>query len=68
MKGSSGQREQEVEPLRHRNQQLQARVAELEAENARLLAELAAARKHSGNSSKPLPATSSSLHPRSAAV
>jgi len=39
--------------LRLRNQQLQARVAVLEADNARLLAELAAARKHSGNSSKP---------------
>lgn len=39
--------------LRERNAHLRARVAELEAENARLLAQLAAARKHSGNSSKP---------------
>lgn len=39
--------------LRERNAQLRARVAELEAENTRLLAQLAAARKHSGNSSKP---------------
>jgi hypothetical protein len=46
-------REQEMARLRLRNQQLQARVAVLEADNARLLAELAAARKHSGNSSKP---------------
>jgi len=47
------QREQEIAQLRERNAQLQARVAELETENARLLAQLAAARKHSGNSSKP---------------
>jgi transposase len=53
VKGSSGQREQEVAQLRRHNEQLQARVVELEAENARLVAELAAARKHSGNSSKP---------------
>jgi hypothetical protein len=46
-------REQESAQLRERNAQLQARVAELETENARLLAQLAAARKHSGNSSKP---------------
>ena len=55
MKWFSGprQREQEIAQLRERNAQLQARVAELETENARLLAQLAAARKHSGNSSKP---------------
>ena len=47
------QQEQEIAQLRERNAQLQARVAALEADNARLLAQLAAARKHSGNSSKP---------------
>jgi transposase len=45
--------EQEITGLRQQNAQLQARVAELEAENAGLIAQLAAARKHSGNSSKP---------------
>ena len=54
----SGQRrrreqEQEMARLRDHNAQLQARVAALEAENARLTAQLAAARKHSGNSSQP---------------
>lgn len=54
----SGQRrqreqEQEIARLREHNAQLQARVAALEAENARLTTQLAAARKHSGNSSKP---------------
>lgn len=57
MKCCSGQcqrePEREIAQLRERNAQLQARVAALEAENARLLAQLAAARKHSGNSSKP---------------
>lgn len=55
MKGFSGprQREQEIAQLRERKAQLQARVAELETEKARLWAQLAAARKHSGNSSKP---------------
>jgi len=47
------EQEQEIARLREHNAQLQARVAELEAENARLVAQLAAARKHSGNSSKP---------------
>lgn len=47
------QQEKEIARLREDNAQLQARVAELEAENARLVAQLAAARKHSGNSSKP---------------
>lgn len=47
------QQEQEIARLRERLARLQARVAELEAENARLIAQLAAARKHSGNSSKP---------------
>lgn len=39
--------------LLERNGQLEARVVELEAEVARLNAALAAAQKHSGNSSKP---------------
>jgi hypothetical protein len=39
--------------LRHDNARLKSQVAELQAENARLLNQLAAARKHSGNSSKP---------------
>jgi hypothetical protein len=39
--------------LREHHAQLQARVAELEAEDARLTAQLAAARTHSGNASKP---------------
>jgi transposase len=47
------QQEQEIARLREHNAQLQTRVAALEAENARLVAQLAAARKHSGNSSKP---------------
>jgi transposase len=47
------QREPELAQLQQRNAELQARVTALEAENARLLAQLAAARKHSGNSSKP---------------
>lgn len=47
------EQEQEMARLREHNAQLQARVATLEAENARLTAQLAAARKHSGNSSKP---------------
>ena len=54
----SGQRrqpeqEQEIARRREHNAPLQARVAELEAENARWWSPLAAARKHSGNSSKP---------------
>jgi transposase len=46
------QREQALELVRLRahTEQLQARVVALAAEKARLLAELAAARKHSGNS------------------
>jgi transposase len=53
--GKRRQQEQERENarLREHNAQLQARVAELEAENARLLSQLSAARKHSQNSSKP---------------
>lgn len=47
------EQEQEIARLRERNAQLEARVAALEAENARLAAQLAGARKHSGNSSKP---------------
>jgi len=39
--------------LRQDNARLKAQVAELQAENARLSGQLAAARKHSGNSSKP---------------
>jgi len=42
-----------VEALLEHNEKLQSRVEELEAENARLRAQLAAANKHSGNSSKP---------------
>jgi len=45
--------EREMARLREHNGQLQARVAELEAENARLLSQVSAARKHSQNSSKP---------------
>ena len=47
------EQEQEIARLREHNAQRQARVRALEAENARLTAQLAAARKHSGNSSKP---------------
>jgi len=47
------QLEEENSQLRHDNARLQFQVAELQAENARLLNQLAAARKHSGNSSKP---------------
>ena len=47
------QLEQENAQLRQDNARLQTQVAELQTENARLLAQLAAARKHSGNSSKP---------------
>lgn len=47
------QQAEEIARLREHNAQLQARVRALEAENARLIAQLAAARKHSGNSSKP---------------
>lgn len=43
----------EVKSILERNEKLQSRVEELEAENAQLRAELAAAKKHSGNSSKP---------------
>lgn len=42
-----------IQALLARNEELQSRVKELETENAQLRAELAAARKHSGNSSKP---------------
>lgn len=45
--------ERQIARLREHNAQLQARVAELEAENARLLAQLSASRKDSHNSSKP---------------
>lgn len=51
--GKGRQQAQEIARLRKDNAQLQARVAELEAQNARLVAQLAAARKHSQNSSKP---------------
>jgi len=51
--GKRRQQEQEIARLREHNAQLQARVAALEAENARLLSQLSAARKHSQNSSKP---------------
>lgn len=47
------QLEQENAQLRQDKARLQNQVAELQAENARLLNQLAAARKHSGNSSKP---------------
>jgi hypothetical protein len=47
------QQEQAIARLQEEKAQLQARVAELEAENARLKDQLAAAQKHSGNSSKP---------------
>lgn len=45
--------EREIARLREHNAQLQARVAELEAENSRLVSQLSAARKDSRNSSKP---------------
>lgn len=45
--------EEENGRLRQDNARLRSQVAELQAENARLLDQLAAARKHSGNSSKP---------------
>ena len=45
--------EAELTRLREENAQLRDRVAALEADNAHLRAQLAAARKHSGNSSKP---------------
>lgn len=45
--------QREVKELRAHNEKLQARVEELETEIARLRAELAASKKHSGNSSKP---------------
>ena len=51
--GKRRQQEQEIARLREDNAQLQARVAALEAENAHLLSQLSAARKHSQNSSKP---------------
>ena len=51
--GKRRQHEQEIARLREHNAQLQARVAALQAENARLLSQLSAARKHSQNSSKP---------------
>lgn len=47
------QLEEENSQLRQDNARLKSQVAELQAENARLLNQLAAARKHSGNSSKP---------------
>jgi transposase len=47
------QLEQENAQLRQDKAHLESQVAQLQAENARLLNELAAARKHSGNSSKP---------------
>jgi transposase len=47
------QLEEENAQLRQDNARLKSQVAELQAENARLLNQLAAARKHSGNSSKP---------------
>jgi transposase len=45
--------EEENSQLRQDNTRLKSQVAELQAENARLVNQLAAARKHSGNSSKP---------------
>jgi transposase len=47
------QLEAENAQLRQDNARLKAQVAELQAENAHLSSQLAAARKHSGNSSKP---------------
>lgn len=47
------QLEAENAQLRPDNARLNAQVAELQAENAHLSSQLAAARKHSGNSSKP---------------
>jgi transposase len=47
------QLEEENAQLLQDNARLKSQVAELQAENARLLNQLAAARKHSGNSSKP---------------
>jgi len=47
------QLEEQNAQLRQDKARLESRVAELQAENARLLNQLAAARKHSGNSSKP---------------
>ena len=49
--GRRRQQEQEIARLREHNAQLQTRVAALEAENARLVAQLTAARKQAGNSS-----------------
>jgi len=45
------QLEEENAQLRQDKARLESRVAELQAENARLMNQLAAARKHSGNSS-----------------
>ncbi len=47
------QLEEENAQLRQDKARLESRVAQLQAENARLMNQLAAARKHSGNSSKP---------------
>jgi hypothetical protein len=47
------QLEEQNAQLRQDKARLESQVAELQAENARLLNQLAAARKHSGNSSKP---------------
>jgi len=48
-----GRLQREVKELRERNEELQSSVEKLEAENAQLRAEVAALKKHSGNSSKP---------------
>lgn len=47
------QLEAENAQLRQDKARLESQVAQLQAENARLIHQLAAARKHSGNSSKP---------------
>jgi len=47
------QLEEQNAQLRQDKARLESQVAQLQAENARLLNQLAAARKHSGNSSKP---------------
>lgn len=52
-KRKSERLEKQNRELRQRNERLEQRVRQLEAENAELTQKLAAAKKHSGNSSKP---------------
>jgi transposase len=53
LQAQNRQLQAELEQLRQRNACLEARLRELETQNARLAQCLAAAQKHSGNSSKP---------------